>query len=350
MYFDSLLLYCQKQIHTNRSSSAIYRLLKGFKAIQTLQDAKLFQVQQFYGVYPNLTQKHYDEKIKQLVKQKLLTVDEKSPKQMIRLTDRGDVKLQEYRHLLHFKLLNGMAYYKIDKLFQQRLLLLIQTLLNARMNHFNFIPIIDSRSITEWVRTFYYQTKDNHDNIHLRLYEELIELLGFLPDQWAGIFVDRITSYQTYGLNTFQLANKYQLATEDIPIIEKAIIHYMLTAINRDKQSFPILISFMKQQEEHMPLTLSAKKTHLLLKQGYSLEEIARLRRLRKSTIEDHIIEIALNDVTFPYEIYLSETAIKEIKWAVNETKGYKLRDIKEKLHDDISYFQIRLYLAIANK
>lgn len=350
MYFDSLLLYCQKQLHTNRSSSASYRLLKGFKAIQTLQDAKLFQVQQFYGVYPNLTQKQYDEKINQLMKQKLLSVDEKSTKRIIRLTDRGEVKLQEYRHLLHFKLLNGMAYYKIDKLFQQRLLLFIQTLLNTQMNHFNFIPIIDSQPITDWVRTFYYQTKDNHDNIHVRLYEELVQLLRSLPDQWAAIFVDRITSYQTYGLNTFQLANKYQLATEDIPIIEKAIIHYMLTAINRDKQSFPILISFMKHQEDHMTLTLSAKKTLLLLKQGYSLDEIARLRRLKKNTIEDHMIEIALNDVAFPYEEYLSETDIREINQAVNETKGYRLRDIKEKLHDNISYFQIRLYLAIAKK
>lgn len=349
MYFDSLFLYCQKQIHTNRTTSAIYRLLKGFKAIQTLQDAKLFQVQQFYGVYPSLTQKQYHDKIEQLIKQKLI-VNENSSKQIIRLTGNGEAKLHELSHLLHFKLLDGMTYQKIDDLFHQRLLLFIQTLLNTRMNHFNFIPIIDSRSITEWVRTYYHQTIQNHDHIRLKLYEELMQLLRLLPNQWAAIFVDRLTGYQTYGLNTFQLAHKYQLAAEDIPIVEKATIHYMLATINSNIQSYPILSSFMKQEQENIALTISAEKTYSLLKQGYSLEQVARLRRLKKSTIEDHIIEIALNDVTFPYEAYLPEAIMNDIRQAINITRGYKLKDIKEKLRDDISYFQIRLYLAITNE
>jgi len=349
VYFDSLFLYCQKQINTNRTSSAIFRLLKGFKAIQTLQDAKLFQVQRFYGVYPNLTEKQYENKIEQLMKKKLI-VNVKSTKHIIKLTDTGAAKLHENRHLLHFKMLNGMTYHKIDVIFKQRLLLYIQTLLNAQKNNFNFIPIIDSSPITEWVRTYYYQTKQNLDQIHLKLYGELMHLLQSLPDQWAAIFVDRLTGFQAYGLNTFQLANKYQLATEDIPIIEKSITHYMLATINHDNRSFPILSAFMKRHHANIAMTMSAKKTYGLLKQGYSLEQIAQIRLLKKSTIEDHIIEIALNDVTFPYETYLSATVMNEIRQAIHETKGYKLKDIKDKLHEDISYFQIRLYLAIVNE
>lgn len=79
---------------------------------------------------------------------------------------------------------------------------------------------------------------------------------------------------------------------------------------------------------------------------GHSLVEIAQKRRLQINTIYDHVVEIALKEHSFNISKYAPEEVQQEIIEVMKQLHSYKLKDIKQAVRDDISYFQIRLVIA----
>jgi uncharacterized protein YpbB len=75
------------------------------------------------------------------------------------------------------------------------------------------------------------------------------------------------------------------------------------------------------------------------------VEQISRIRNLKRSTIEDHIVEIALHIKNFDLAAYVPKDKEKRILEAAKETSAKKLKLIRE-YAEDASYFEIRLVLA----
>ena len=91
--------------------------------------------------------------------------------------------------------------------------------------------------------------------------------------------------------------------------------------------------------------TDSAKQTQHLFNQGYRIEQIASMRRLKPNTIEDHLVEMAMYDVAFKMDVFLTVEQLNEITETVETYQTRKLRVLKEVL-PDYTYFQLRLALA----
>ncbi|QGS69913.1 hypothetical protein CV093_11310 [Oceanobacillus sp. 143] len=83
---------------------------------------------------------------------------------------------------------------------------------------------------------------------------------------------------------------------------------------------------------------------------GLFSRKIASIRDLKINTIHDHLIEIALYETNFPLHHYVDNLEQQEILNAIKLTNSSKLKEIKRRVNDDISYFQIRLILALQNK
>ena len=92
-------------------------------------------------------------------------------------------------------------------------------------------------------------------------------------------------------------------------------------------------------------LTDSANTTAKLYKKGYSIEQICLMRKLKTSTIEDHLVELAMNDSDFSIEPFVSTEEQQQIFEAIEAYETKKLRTLHEIL-PHISYFQLRLALA----
>ncbi len=175
------------------------------------------------------------------------------------------------------------------------------------------------------------------------LYEEMHELLSYVEEKDANIFVWRLTSHERIGWTSEQIA--YAINEEDVAVLLsfQNVLHFMLKMTEKETEKFPLLYSLREQKRAQ--LTSSAQKTWALLKEGYSLEQIAQLRGLKKGTIEDHIVEIATYIPTFVTTPFLEENKRKRIIQQARQLKTKKLRAIKEVL-PDVSYFEIRLALA----
>ena len=53
-------------------------------------------------------------------------------------------------------------------------------------------------------------------------------------------------------------------------------------------------------------LTDSAQQTAQLYEQGYSMEQIVQMRKLKQSTIEDHFVELAMYEPNFSIGPFVS--------------------------------------------
>lgn len=342
MYVEGIILDCIDRIRTNRSIFGIYHLITGKKSIQSVHDARIFQLEKYYGIYVSLSREHFIQIINEMKKKEWIV--EQGPDGYYVVSSAAKGLLNEYYDSSLYNDLNGLMLFGKDISFLERLYLLVQTYSNLEASHYSFIPILDNPSITNWVKQFYYN--NGKKKVTKNLYHELHHVLSQLSNREAEIFVDRLSGFQHYGMSIDQLAIKYQFSNDDIKIILIAITHKLLTFIEGNREQYPILSQLIDTENENKFITNTANQTYQLLMNNSSLEDIAKKRNLKLSTIYDHIVEIALYDPDVDIQSFVSKEEQAQVVQAVKINKTLKLKTIKENCSPSIDYFQIRLVLT----
>lgn len=337
-------------IQEQRTKNAIFHLLYGKRSIQTVQDAHLFQLGSYYGLLPMLTKQNYEIMMQKYITKGLLKQTYIDGQKYIIPTLKGKHWLNKYKAQIPLHYFNGLRYFKIDYMFLERLMLLIQVLTNRHMNNSSFIPVINRTSIINWVKQMYPYFKQDIQTCLYQLYDDLYALLSRLQDKEASLFLDRLTGYKHYGMSIHQLANKYNMSTLNIKLYLRAITHRMLRFIKEEVVKTRILSILTKDLPSYNFMTKSAQLTYNLLQKQYSVHEIARLRQLKMSTINDHMIEIAWYDPHFPVHAFIEPSDIDKVEHAIKKTHSLQLKTIKDAVGDELTYFQIRLALTRAKK
>ncbi len=247
---------------------------------------------------------------------------------------------------LEMDFLDGNSFRTYDLIYYSRLLLLIQVWTNSKKKNKTYIPIIENIEVENWVKQYYRATRNNISEYLTRLYKELAFVLNHLPSGQPSLFVEQITSYKTIGYTMEQLAKKSGLELEDVYVQTVNTIHMILKKTKENKQKYRLLYAIGKDLFLTNQLTESAERTSILLNQGLSLQEISRVRRLKLNTIYDHVVEISLNDQNFNLAAFVPKRFQDEIIRATALRRSYKLKEIKDCVDQNISYFQIRLVLS----
>lgn len=86
--------------------------------------------------------------------------------------------------------------------------------------------------------------------------------------------------------------------------------------------------------------------SYQLFMEGYDPKQIASRRGMSSATIENHIARAYEEGVGTDWTLLFSEEEEGLIRGAVQEAGSDKLKPIKELLPDEISYFQIKAFLA----
>lgn len=188
--------------------------------------------------------------------------------------------------------------------------------------------------------------KQTRQELAAELFKELRTCLKDCTERDASLFVLQLTGYERVGFTKNQLAYQYELDEHYVHIQLLGVIHHIIEKVSQNNESFHVLSSFLHDLYLELPLTSSTLKTYSWLQKGKALEEIAYIRRLKESTIEDHIAELALFVPSFSIDAYVSPKQQEEIISAFESLRTNKLKAIKEEVKDDVTYFQIRLVLA----
>lgn len=340
LYF--VVLECLRKINGERTIYSIYHLLSGKKSSQTIQDAHLFQLNQYFKTYSFLSREELDDIVKEL---ELLELVSPLSDFHYRLTEKGlnIVKTESKKHdfLLY---LNGWHYQRSDS-FWERLSLLVQVTSNLARNETNYMPIQRNKNIQNWLKGFLRGSRLDRSQLSRNLYGELVECLEEIEGIDPAILIIRLTGYHAIGLTEKQACEILNLEETLYHYQFHALLHFMMEKVKRNSTNFPLLISILDGLHTLYPLTESTKKTFELLSKGFTVEQIGKIRNLKISTIQDHIVELALQMEEFSIEPFVDNELIEKIILAKNKSTSKQLKHIREFV-PDANYFEIRLVMT----
>lgn len=343
-YREGLLLYCLNRISGQRSIYGIYHILKGKKSSQTIQDAKLFQLTHLFSVLKGLSRHNIETDINHLLQGKFLI--QKSTDHYL-LTEAGVKALRQFKINKQIpRDVNGWEYGVTAELLWERLSLVIQSMSYLMAKKNKFIPVTRNPEVLRWAKQILGVSADERKRLTSSLYRELGAFLESRSEIEANLFALRLTGSHRVGLTILQAARLSDIDVDEASLLFQSTLHSMVkTLIDRPHQ-FPVLATFIDDVKQSPFLTKSTEITYRMLKQGASLELIAKKRNLKRSTIEDHLVELALNISDFPIDPYVFAETQQEIIETAKKLQTKRLKEIKLALSQEVSYFSIRLTLA----
>lgn len=343
MLFQQIILHIVDRMNEERSISAPFHLIRGKRSGQTIQDVQIYRLKNYFSLFPRLTKTAYDYHIQQMIQLKWLVVDEKA---IPKLTSTGKEKLLELPQLK----LNGWIYRGNERIFFQRLSLVTQTLSHVNAKKWSFTPIQKDEKIQFWVRQFLQKYPYKSEAFVNQYYQQLHSLFQSdkLPELHLVLLTHRLTGYGVSGVTWQQLSHALQKDEIDLQILLQESLHMLLDEIS-SRPSLNILSNMTEGIKSSTPLTDSAKKTSDLFEKGYSFEEISSIRQLKKSTIEDHFVEIAMNGKLLTVQMFFPNEDITKLIKEIKKQETKKLRTLKE-VFPNHTYFQLRLLLAIGGE
>lgn len=337
---ESIILHCIKQLNRERTIYAVYHLLNGKKSSQTIQDAHLFSLKKFFGIYERLTRETFDEILHSMTEKKWL---KNNGEQRYNLTTSGIILLEDKQLP---KYINGWSYHQITSLFWERLSLLIQVVSNLAFGEARYIPIQKNQEVHIWLKTILKDITIPRKELGNIVYAELNECFNTVKEINPALVVFRFTGFQQIGLTPDQVAKQLNMDVHDYQIGFINTLHYLIQKVKDENTQFKLLRYLLHDLMQDDELTLSSRKTQKLLTKGYTLDMIANVRRLKLSTIEDHLVELALNVENFSIDTYVDSELQTRILEVSRQKSTKQLKLIREKLGEAATYFQIRLVLA----
>lgn len=335
MIFHQILYQILEILNNERTVSSAYHLLKGKRSGQTIQDVGIFKLHKYFGLLPKLKRSVFDEAVIELKNKGVIHIDENGFYQM-----NFDIPLE-----IHDYFYNGWRYRGNEHIFFSRLSLLVETLSHVKNRVRYFAPTEKNIDVQHFIRAFLKSNTFNTESFRNQLHDELHLCLSHesFTKLQRELIVNRLTGVNIAGVTWKQLAQKNNLEQMDVYLIYISALHLLLNRIFAE--DVPILQKLAINIEVTTPLTESTKQTAMYVQQGYSIEQIASVRQLKTSTIEDHIVEMAMNIPSFSIEPFLTSADLQTILSTSEAYQTKKLRVLKE-IMPHYSYFQLRLALA----
>ncbi len=342
-YQETVILYCLNQINGERSIYSVYHLLKGKKSSQTIQDAHLYQLTKFFQAYDFLTREEFEKRIVGFHTSRWV---QKVSDQHYLLTNEGKEALKEQlKRSAIPTFINGWGYHSVTGVFWGRLSLLVQVCSNLVHHHTEYIPVQRKFDVQVWIKKFIQFSPIAREELASRLYLEMVRCFESEPLIDPTILVSRLTGYDRIGLTSHQAADYLQQEYTFYHLNFLSLIHFMIKSVQADPGQYQLLYAIMADLNNPHSFTLSTQKTYGLLNKGLNIDEIAVVRNLKESTIEDHIVEIALIDENFDITAFVRPEKQKMILLAAKQADTKQLKQIRD-LTREIEYFEIRLVMA----
>jgi len=338
--FQQIILHMVNRLNGERTISAPFHLLRGKRSGQTIQDVKSYGFTRYFSLTPKLSKKTYDHTIQMMIQSGLIIVDGNS---VPHITKPGIETLQRLPELK----LNGWLYRGNERIFFQRLSLVTQTLSQIIAGNMAFDPVQKDEKVQNWVRNYLKKWPFRSEEFIRNYYYELKTAFqtSDLSHLHLSILSHRLSGFEVSGVTWQQLSHALKEDEMDLQIRFCECLHILLDEIYLNPR-LTLLNSLSEGIKTSTPLTDSAKKTADLYEQGYTFEQIMSSRQLKSSTIEDHFVEMAMNDPSFSIQLFFPDENTYRLIEQIRNQQTKKLRTLKE-AYPLYSYFQLRLLLAV---
>lgn len=324
---DALILALIKE-HYKLRATTLFHILNGKRTSSTLISAYFSDILPFSGCLPRLTLSEFNETIDRLHKQKKLL-----------LTNDGILSLPKdatptFILETPFYFYNAFEFGRNDLYCWRLIQFAVQALSYQQVTN-RYIPIETAPQYTERIRAWLALKDTTKDGF----YEELVFIFDQLPQKVADFLAATFSGHQQIGQTSFQLVPQQFQEQPLQKIYEAACIHGFLSVVKKqpDFQLARLLISPLKANYNQSML-LSVE----MFQKGKTVEQVMAIRKLKRGTVNDHVIEWALLSDQFPFHLFISEKQAKQLEKLPSDAWKKSYQELKKMI--EVDFLILRLY------
>ncbi|WP_260202391.1 helix-turn-helix domain-containing protein [Lactiplantibacillus pentosus] len=250
------------------------------------------------------------------------------------------VAIQEHRYLPQA----FSRFQTVDvRRFQQVSQLALQVTSELVHHERRYYPTTTDPSIQALVKRWLRQqsTTDLGDRVHAAL----TAFLTSVPtDELATVFVDSLTGYQAPGRTNDQLAMMLHRQPLETGLMRTDVSCQWVRwlQVHPDDPLWPLLAPLVQSS----PVSKSAQQTYQAFTQTHALTKIATARKLKLSTVREHLLEVAIWLPSFPFTTVLDAQVIETLTRCFAgqpEIASWSFQDAQAAL-PELDFFEFRLF------
>lgn len=335
-YLNAFILHCFKDKPLGLRPAQLFHVLNGKRTASTLYQALNQGILQYFSLFTRLERDKFDYLINRFIEKRYLAiVDEKT----LMITREGNQLLIEYfKDNIFPNDLHQERYARVSDEFFGRIILLTQVLSEKMHKNKAYNPAVNRISSQRYVKTVLRQ-HNKKDELSILFKKEWLEIGRRLESPNKELVAWQLSGHKLIGLPLYDIYHELEMNKAAGQIMQLNSIHALLEAIDEDTPLFD-MIKQDTLHEYHYNLSHSAWNTYLDLQNKLSIEEIAQRRGLKPSTINDHIIEIAILTDDFSWERFIPNE--DELYKLLKDDTNQSFRSFKEKA-PEIPFLSYRL-------
>lgn len=275
---------------TPRRYRVIEGTLKGRQTVATLFWAQQYQIQGWFGYRRHLRRDQFDHLLADWQQSGIVELDPQQ--QTVRLTAAGCQLQQAYRNQHYLPRCGHWSWLVNTDRLAQRLLLGIQTVSELAHHNRRYVPLNVAPAEMAAVKRWFYAEQERLLNEVPRECQAIASKLAQGDPRWPNLFVYSLVGYQTSGLFTEQFQALMALPAESITLMNHDVWLTVGKLLTENPQW--CLARLGLPLVRRSPLTASAEQTLQLYQAGMPLSQIARRRRLKVTTVREHLLSAAI--------------------------------------------------------
>lgn len=334
-FYQLFILSCFKEAKPMRTST-LYHLLKGKRTSSILTYGYFYDVLKYFALLPKLKETTYNQIIFDLKTNNYLLEN----KDGLSVISEKGLALSNEEDFPETNNLQQMVYYKWDLSFFERIVFTTQVLSEKAYLEKQYLPIetnlFKQRRLKIWLSK---QKKD----VVIRFYYEWEKLVDCLPIDGQELILKQLVGHNHRGQTLQQISEEKTNPPLYLYLEFKNYWHLLISEIIENSNNYPVFASILIEEKTFVKEDSSKKTSELVLK-GYSIEEIARVRNLKISTVTDHLIEDYILNQT---EINLIDEKASDFLMAYYEKEpNYILWTFKEatNYYPDLSFYDFKFF------
>ncbi|MBL1228602.1 helix-turn-helix domain-containing protein [Enterococcus sp. BWB1-3] len=316
--------------------STLFHLLKGKRTISVLMNGFLYENLIFFQLFPELTEEEFQATLQKLVAEGFLSLQQENLEAVITEKGRDCIQKHSLQAKKESQWLNSYRYGKIDNKIWRLIQFFVQVTSNLSYQNNTYSPL-ESSPYYQWKMKQLLKNNDRN-TIGNRVREELLLVFDQLSNEESQFFALQFSGYRWNGKAEQQVVDLYPAFKSEL-VRRNACHHFFRVIESTDKV---VMLKKVVLDEVEAANNQSMLKTKKLLLSGNSSEKICEIRQMKQSTINDHLLELAIQNPMYSFEQLLSIQHIHFFKALPAACQEWSYTSVKEEL-PDLDYFSYRM-------
>ncbi|MEJ6400666.1 helix-turn-helix domain-containing protein [Nicoliella lavandulae] len=316
------------------------------RTVSTLFWGMRYGITDFWGMLPRLNLKAFDQTLNQLLATGLVKRVDKSH-YLLSAAGLAQVHKKQRDLVGPFKLPTNRYFDLIQ--FRQRFLLAVQVVSEFSYHNHRYYPMLidhnDERFIKNWFHHFKQPT------LVTQMTTALQSFLDSIDNQSAWQFTSMLNGHSITGMTIFQQAEQLNIDSSLLMINEWLMFNQLIIFLRHHYDQFESIAQLLNGTRRSL-ISRSAWQTYQLYKQRPKMDMIANYRRIKLSTVKEHLLEAAILLPVDQLNLtqFFSKTTLHQLdqlyQGNVDEWQFERIKTVQP----DFDFFYFRMYQILRSR